>query len=361
MRVASIVVAGLHISDNLGLQIYFGIDSSPPATTIRVRMTEVPIHALRSCLAEFSKLFGVNPASQTFTHWEQMPLPQTVKETIEPPQRAPGEPRRGMALRPQDGLSAAASLRHHWPEYLMEVCELGFYMVATCLVATLLQYPASPVHHLVSSELARRALMGVTMGATMIALILSPWGKQSGGHFNPAVTFAFYRLGKVEFWDWWFYAAAQFVGAILGVCIAKYALLGTLRNDAAQYAVTEPGIYGQVVAFAAELVISFVLMSIVLYVTNRANLARYTPYFVGAMIAIYITFEAPLSGISTNPARTFAPALHAGDWHALWIYFLAPTLGMLAAADVFLRVRGGVPPYCAKLHHDNDKRCIFHH
>ena len=131
--------------------------------------------------------------------------------------------RRSLALGRRDGLSAAGSLRHHWPEYLMEVGELAFYMLATCLVATLLQHPASPVRHLISSDLARRALMGVAMGATMVVIILSPWGKQSGGHFNPAVTFAFYRLGKVEFWDGWFYAAAQFLGAILGVCIARYA------------------------------------------------------------------------------------------------------------------------------------------
>ena len=53
---------------------------------------------------------------------------------------------------------------------------------------------------------------------------MSPWGKQSGGHFNPAITFTFYRLGKVEFWDLWFYVVAQFVGAIGGVCIARYVL-----------------------------------------------------------------------------------------------------------------------------------------
>lgn len=269
--------------------------------------------------------------------------------------------RRSLALGRRDGLSAAGSLRHHWPEYLMEVGELAFYMLATCLVATLLQHPASPVRHLISSDLARRALMGVAMGATMVVIILSPWGKQSGGHFNPAVTFAFYRLGKVEFWDGWFYAAAQFLGAILGVCIARYALLGALDNQAVHFAVTTPGAFGRTVAFVAELAISFILMLTVLFVTNRAGLARYTPYFVGALIAIYITFEAPLSGMSTNPARTFGPAFHAGYWHAMWIYFLAPTLGMLAAADVFLRLRGGAPPYCAKLHHDNDKRCIFHH
>jgi aquaporin Z len=85
----------------------------------------------------------------------------------------------------------------------------------------------------------------------------------------------------------------------------------------------------------------------------------YAPYFAGA-IAIYVTFETPLSGMSTNPTRTFGSGLHAGYWHALWIYFVAPPLGMLVAGEVFLRARGGVAPYCAKLHHANNKRCIFH-
>jgi Major intrinsic protein len=65
--------------------------------------------------------------------------------------------------------------------------------------------------------------------------------------------------------------------------------------------------------------------------------------------------------MSTNPARTFSPALYGIYWHALWIYFIAPPLGMLAAAEVFLLACGRKGPYCAKLHHDNDKRCIFHH
>ena len=65
--------------------------------------------------------------------------------------------------------------------------------------------------------------------------------------------------------------------------------------------------------------------------------------------------------MSTNPARTFGPALFASYWHALWIYFIGPPLGMLAAAEVFLLAREGNGPYCAKLHHHNDKRCIFRH
>jgi aquaporin Z len=62
-----------------------------------------------------------------------------------------------------------------------------------------------------------------------------------------------------------------------------------------------------------------------------------------------------------NPARSFGPALHVNYWHAIWLYFTAPTLGMLVAAEVFLRARGGVQPFCAKLHHANNKRCIFRH
>jgi aquaporin Z len=119
--------------------------------------------------------------------------------------------------------------------------------------------------------------------------------------------------------------------------------------------------YGSAVAFAAELTISFILMSAVLFTTNRKGLASYTAYFVGVLIAMYYTFEAPLSGMSTNPARTFGSALHANHWHALWIYFIAPALGMLAAGQLFLLVRGSAPPYCAKLHHGKRDWCIFHH
>jgi aquaporin Z len=266
-----------------------------------------------------------------------------------------------MALRRVDGLSATASLRLHWPEYLMEAGELVLYMFCACGFVTLLQHPVSPVRNLIPSDLARRALYGLAMGTTVIGIITTPWGKQSGGHFNPAITLTFYRLGKVEFWDAWFYVIAQFLGAMSGVCLARFALMGALGNHAVRYAVTVPGRYGSAVAFVAEVAISFGLMLIVLFATNSKRLAPYTASIVGLLIAIYFTFEAPLSGASTNPARSFGSALHADYWHALWIYFLAPTLGMLCAAKVFLRVRRGASPYCAKLHHANNKRCIFHH
>jgi aquaporin Z len=262
---------------------------------------------------------------------------------------------------PASTLGALDGLRLHWPEYLMEAAGLGLFLFSTCVSATLIRHPASPVRHLILSGLLRRALMGCIVGAALIALILSPWGKQSGAHFNPVVTFTFYRLGKVESWDAVFYAIAQFCGAMGGVAIAAYMLRGAPRNHAVRYAVTAPGLYGIVGAFAGEVAISFILMTTILFVTNRATLARYTPYFVGVLYAAFITFETPLSGMSMNPARTLGSAVHASYWHALWVYFIAPALGMLCAAEVFLWVRKGVGPICAKLHHANNKRCIFRH
>src|SRR5262249_22476676 len=100
-----------------------------------------------------------------------------------------------------EALSAADSLRLHWPENLMEAGESALYLFSACALATLLWHPASPAQLYLSSDTVRRMVMGLAMGATILAIVLSPWGKQSGAHFNPAVTFTFYRLGKVAPWD----------------------------------------------------------------------------------------------------------------------------------------------------------------
>jgi aquaporin Z len=98
------------------------------------------------------------------------------------------------------------ALRQHWPEYLMEAAGLGLFMISACVFAILLFHPASPVAGFRGGHLARRALMGLAMGTTAVALIYSPWGQRSGAHLNPAVTLTFLRLGKVRGWDAAFWA-----------------------------------------------------------------------------------------------------------------------------------------------------------
>jgi len=248
---------------------------------------------------------------------------------------------------------------HHWPEYLMEAGELGAFMISAALVTSLLYHPASPLAEVVSHPVIRRLLTGVLMGITAILLVHSPWGRQSGAHMNPAFTLTFLRLGKVAPWDAVFYVLAQFAGAVAGLLVAGLLIGGVLTSPEVNYVATQPGTAGPLAAFAAELAISFVLMLTVLTTSNTVRLARVTPYFVGVLVATYITFEAPLSGMSMNPARTFGPALVGHIWQSLWIYFTAPPIGMLLAAEVYLRVSGRSGVWCAKLLHLPGRRCIF--
>ncbi|HET7424409.1 MAG TPA: aquaporin [Gemmatimonadales bacterium] len=244
-------------------------------------------------------------------------------------------------------------------EYLMEAALLGIFMISACAFTVLLDYPSSPVRLMVPDAGLRRLLTGLAMGGTAVSLIYSPWGMQSGAHFNPATTLTFFRLGKVRRRDALGYVGAQFAGAAAGVWVAWTVLGPRLADPATHFAATVPGPSGIAVAFLAEAVISFLLMSVILRVSNHGRFARYTGLCAGILVALFITVEAPLSGMSMNPARTLGSALFARDWTALWIYFLAPPAGMLAAAELYLRRRGREAVFCAKLHHQNRKRCIF--
>src|SRR5262245_28035927 len=107
--------------------------------------------------------------------------------------------------------SAGASFRAHWPEYVMEAIELGLFLMSASAFGVLLFHPSSPVVQVIESSLIRRGLMGAAIGLTAIALIYSPMGQRSGAHMNPAVTLAYWRLGKVKTWDAVFYVIAQFI------------------------------------------------------------------------------------------------------------------------------------------------------
>jgi len=256
-------------------------------------------------------------------------------------------------------LGALASLGLHWPEYLMEAGLLGGFMVSACVFGALYEFPQSPVHQAIASGFLRRILMGISMGLTAIALIYSPWGKQSGAHINPSVTVTFFRLGKIKAWDATFYIAAQFIGAVLGVVLVGILLGKAVADPAVRYVVTTPGPHGPWVALLGEFIIAAGMMSVVLYFSNHHRLAGYTGLFAGVLVATYITIEAPFSGMSMNPARTFGSALPPMIWDGLWVYLTAPPLGMLFAAELYLWWKGQQAVKCCKLHHNNDKRCIF--
>jgi aquaporin Z len=253
------------------------------------------------------------------------------------------------------------AFRRHWPEYLIETVGLGLFMISAGVFTTLLEYPGSAISGAIADPWARRALIGLAMGATSIGLIYSPWGARSGAHFNPAVTLTFYRLGKVAPWDAAFYAGAQILGGLMGVLLARAALGRAFGEPPVHFAVTVPGMWGLWTAFTAEFVIALGLMTTVLYTSNHLKLMRYTGLFAGFLVTLYITLEAPFSGMSMNPARTLATALPSGVRDGLWLYFVAPPLGMLLAVDVYRLITGRSHVLCAKLNHATPNRCIFRH
>jgi aquaporin Z len=250
------------------------------------------------------------------------------------------------------------ALRAHWPEYLIEGWALGTFMVSAGIVATLLGAPASPVHRALPDAMWRQTVGGIAMGLTAIALIHSPWGKRSGAHMNPAVSLTFLRLGKIHPWDALFFVMAQLIGGVSGVLLVA-ALAGHAFSDPpVSYAATLPGPSGAGTAFIAEFLISGILMFTVLSLRASARVAPYTGLIVGGLVATYITFESPLSGMSMNPARSLASAAPGMQWHDLWIYLTAPLLGMLSGAQLYLMAAGARSVVCAKLLHPLGVRCI---
>jgi aquaporin Z len=249
------------------------------------------------------------------------------------------------------------ALSVHWPEYLIEASLLGIFMVVACAAVVIVQHPRSPVARAMARPRRRRVLIGILMGLTAVALIYSPWGARSGAHMNPGATLTYFLLGKVRPWDAAFYVLSQFAGALGGVLVARIALGRAVAHETVNYAATVPGHQGLCIAWLAEFGIAGGMMLMVLLSTNHAAAAPYTGIFAGVLVAVYIAIEAPISGMSMNPARTLGSAIPARAFRGLWVYFTAPPLGMLCVASLYVAASG--PVYCCKLRHD-DGPCMFH-
>lgn len=248
------------------------------------------------------------------------------------------------------------------PEYLADGLGLAMFMVSACAFALLLEHPASPVHQALPDATLRRLLMGLAMGGTLVANVMAPWGRRSGAHWNPGVTLAFWRLGHVRTADVIGYVLAQFAGGVAGVALVAVITGGALADPHVHYVATLPGPAGAGVAFAAEFAISFLMLTVVLRLTASERHQSLTPWAAGALLALFIAVESPLSGTSLNPARTFGSAFFAGTWSTYAIYLAAPPLAMLAAVEMWRLecwLLGERMGGCAKLLHRDDEPCHF--
>jgi aquaporin Z len=212
----------------------------------------------------------------------------------------------------------------------------------------------SSVTGAIPSALLRRLITGTIFAGGAALVVYSILGRISGGHLNPAVTLAFLSLGKIHGRMAAGYVLAQVAGATVAA-VATLVVWGNLARSVSDGA-TVPGPQGPLVALAAETVMTFALVEVILQFMRTPGLAAYTPLAASALVALLVTVEAPVSGTSLNPARSLGPALVAGVFTDLWIYFVGPVAGALAAVALAGRLRANLVP-CAKLFHTDDFEC----
>ena len=221
---------------------------------------------------------------------------------------------------------------HHRRIFLSELLGTASLLLVGLSVVILMWGEGGPGARLVPEEGLRRAITGFLFGTTGALIALSPVGKVSGAHINPAVTLVFWLAGKLGAGTAAVYVVAQLLGAALG-CLPLLAWGGTGRS--VDFGATVPGSgYGAAAAFWGEFVTTFAMIALLVVFLAFRHLRPFTPAIFPPLYALMVFAESPVSGTSTNPARSLGPALVSGRWDAWWIYWAGPILGAFAAALV---------------------------
>ena len=215
----------------------------------------------------------------------------------------------------------------------------------------------SPVVRVVPGEGTRRLITGFLFGTTGALIALSPVGKESGAHINPVVTLGFWLMGKLNSRIALSYVFAQLAGASVG---ALPLLAWGAMGRSVAFGATLPGEgYAIAAVLMGEAITTFALIGGLCVCLGFRTLRPFTPAMFPFLYAAMVYAEAPLSGTSTNPARSLGPAMISGEWVGWWIYWVGPLIGTLVAILVFSFLAKRIE--VAKLYHfESDRRRFFY-
>jgi len=241
--------------------------------------------------------------------------------------------------------------------FLSEVIGTAALVFGGLSVVIVMFGQGSPMALIVPDELLRTVLSSFLFGCIGSAVALSRVGRESGAHINPAVTMGFWMMRKLDMRTAAGYIVAQLLGAALGAL--PLLAWGSMGRSIAFGATTPGAGYSTSMVLMGEVATTFGLCATLCICLAFHRLRPYTPFVIPFLYAVMVPLEAHISGTSTNPARTFGPALISGRWDGWWIYWVGPMLGMLAAIVACSSLAKRIT--VAKLYHfEADRRRLFH-
>ena len=215
----------------------------------------------------------------------------------------------------------------------------------------------SPVPAMIPSAGLRRIITGFLFGSTGMLITFSPVGKWSGAHINPAVTLSFWLKGKIKTYVALGYVISQILGGIAGAAaLLAWGKLG----EGIFYGSTFPGKEGVLAAVIGESITTFLLITGLFFFLGHKKLRPYTPALFPFLYAVMVYFEAPISGTSTNPARSLGPSLVSGMWMGWWVYWIGPFAGVFISLIILNKWAPWLKIEVAKIYHfEHDPYNIF--
>jgi aquaporin Z len=274
----------------------------------------------------------INPARRT--------TPQD-NETLVPITR----PLRGSLVDVQCRVQLTQPAPHHWGgvltrastglalrEYSAEL--LGTAILMFIVVGAIdVSFDRGWISMALAADTWRFLFIGAVAGCAVGLVAISPLGRRSGAHLNPAVTIGFWLRGLMRPRDVAGYIVAQTSGALTGVVAARYLLGAAIASPSVNYGITRPGHgWDDLSASIGEALLTAVLVAAVQLSLCRPRTAPWTPVIVGVVVTLLIWQAAPFTGAGLNQARGLAPDIVAGRYPSFEVYLIGPTLGALLAA-----------------------------
>jgi aquaporin Z len=226
----------------------------------------------------------------------------------------------------------ARYLKYRSKFFVSEFFGTALLLLAGLSIVIFIFGTGSPMEKLIPAVKVRQAITGFLFGSIGASIALSPIGKVSGAHINPAVTMVFWLFRKIKGRLAVTYILAQLTGAIIG---STPLLLWGRMGRSLNFGGTFPGdSYTVQAALLGEVITTFTMVSLLVIFIGFRRIRQFTPYMFPILYGIMVPLEADISGISTNPARSLGPAVISGQWAGWWIYWIGPLTGAFLASLV---------------------------